>query len=162
MHKDLLLAQKCIYEPCSLIIATFEKEVESQEYGAASFSMNGKKIIFRVAKITPTKCGMFVTIWKREKNGPIKPFDLDDPVDLFVISVREGNKLDQFVFPKKLLCLKGYIDCPIKKGKRAMRVYPPWTITQNTQAKKTQIWQSDYFYEIKEDIDFIKIKMLFK
>ena len=34
-----------------------------------------------------------------------------------------------------------------KEGKRGFRVYPKWTITENKQAEKTQIWQTNYFLD---------------
>ena len=52
--------------------------LESAEYGACSFKLNGKTIQFRVSKITPTKTGQFVTIWKRNKEGITEPFDNAD------------------------------------------------------------------------------------
>ncbi|RYE38879.1 MAG: MepB domain containing protein, partial [Sphingobacteriales bacterium] len=32
-----------------------------------------------------------------------------------------------------------------KNGKRGFRVYPPWDLTENSQARKTQQWQLEYF-----------------
>ncbi len=54
---------------CAIIV----QDNESQEYGASTFEMNNKIIKFRVAKITPTKVGQFVTFWKRIADGPITP-----------------------------------------------------------------------------------------
>ena len=72
-------------------------ENESQEYGAATFTVMNKKIKFRVAKLTPTKVGHFVAIWKRE-NGITNPHDIKDPYDLFLISVRDKYGFGQFIF----------------------------------------------------------------
>lgn len=160
IHPDLIAAQKFIYEPngftCNAVIC----ESESQEYGACTFTMNNKIIKFRVAKITPTKIGQFVTLWKRIGNGPIMPYDMADTVDLFVINVRDAQNLGQFVFPKDILWKKGFISKDGKGGKRAMRVYPPWDITQSLQAKKTQAWQLIYFVEIQPATDNDKIQKL--
>jgi hypothetical protein len=52
---------------------------------------------YRVAKITPTKVGQFVTLWKRVGRGPIQPFELNDPVDMFVVSTRSGPHPGYFV-----------------------------------------------------------------
>lgn len=150
MHSDLILAQRLAYEPYGLIIQNFRPEIESKEYGAAEFELNHQRIKFRVAKITPTKTGQFVTLWKRIGKSPIMPFDLDDPHDLFVISVRAPNHFGQFVFPKSVLYEKGVLSKGGLGGKRAMRVYPPWDIAENPQAKKTQAWQLPYFFEIHE------------
>jgi hypothetical protein len=37
-------------------------EAESAEYGAYTFELNDLSVRFRVAKITPTKIGQFVTL----------------------------------------------------------------------------------------------------
>lgn len=163
IHPDLLEAQKFAYGPSGLTGHKFVKESESEEYGAFDFEMNQRRIKFRVAKITPTKIGQFVTLWKRLGNGPILPFDDADPVDLFVISVRTPKHFGQFVFPKTVLCEKGILSKEYKGGKRAMRVYPPWDIADNPQAKKTQAWQVSHFFEIPQDacIDISRVQQLF-
>lgn len=160
IHPDLLAAQKLAYEPNGLICSAIIPEVESQEYGACTFEMNNRIIKFRVAKITPTKIGQFVTLWKRIGSGPIMPYDMADPVDLFVVSVRSGHHFGQFVFPKDVLYHKGFVSKDGKGGKRAMRVYPPWDVPDNRQAQKTQSWQLHYFVEIEPRIDKAKIKKL--
>lgn len=160
MHSDLIAAQKLSYEPSGLIIEHFVKERESQEYAASEFIMNHRRIKFRTAKITPTKVGQFVTLWKRLGNGPIQPFDVTDPFDLFIISVRSSKHFGQFVFPKTLLHEKGVISKGGIAGKRAIRVYPPWDVADNNQAIKTQKWQLPYFLEIlphaQPDVDRIQ------
>jgi len=162
INPDLLLAQKLAYGPSNLIFKELAMESESREYGACTFEINNKIVKFRTAKITPTKIGQFVTFWKRIGSGPIMPFDLKDPIDLFVVSVRHANHFGQFVFPKLVLYEKGFISKEGIGGKRAMRVYPPWDITDSNQAKKTQAWQLQYFFEIPANyIDTAKIKNLF-
>lgn len=163
IHPDLLAAQKLAYEPCGLISRKFEKETESQEYGACVFEINNRRTKFRTGKITPTKIGQFVTLWKRIGMGPILPYDSADPIDLFVVSVRDSEHFGQFVFPKAVLCEKGIVSKEGKGGKRAMRVYPPWDITGNRQAKTTQAWQLKYFFEIppNKGIDTLNIQKLF-
>ncbi|KGO86339.1 MepB family protein, partial [Flavobacterium suncheonense] len=47
-------------------------------------------------------------------------------------------------------------------GKRGIRVYPTWNITENKQAKKTQNWQTKYFVEIWNETDINKAKKLLK
>ena len=163
IHCDLLLAKEQVYESCGFECSLPEKEKESAEYGAYSFLLNNKSIVFRVAKITPTKIGQFVTLRKRIDKGPIQPFDCTDAIDLIVISVRKENRVGQFVFPKSVLCEKGIISTTTKEGKRAIRVYPPWDETINKQAQKTQEWQLDYFLEIPnfETVNIERVKMLY-
>lgn len=163
IHPDLVVVQKMVYEPSGLLLNSFQLEEESGEYGASEFKLNNLRIKFRVAKITPTKVGQFVTLWKRIGEGPIQPFDLEDPFDLFVISVRTSQHFGQFVFPKNILAEKGILSRQGKEGKRAIRVYPPWDITDNKQAIKTQKWQLPYFFEVsfKEQIGNSLIQKLF-
>lgn len=164
IHPDLSIAQKLVYEPLGFTCQNIAKEMESAEYGAYTFELNSKRIKFRVAKITPTKVGQFVTLWKRNGTGPILPYDLADSIDLFVINVRHAKHIGQFVFPKAVLYEKGIVSKENKGGKRAMRVYPAWDITNNRQAAKTQAWQLMYFfeYQIDGDIDIMKAQQLFQ
>lgn len=150
-HSDLLLAEKLVYEPLGMLIQNLQLEKESVDYGAAEFEIDKFKIKFRIAKITPTKTGQFVTFWKRIGKGPILPHDVDDFFDFLIVSVRFGNRCGQFVFPKNVLCENGLVSKLQVGGKRAMRVYPPWDQVDNSQAKKTQIWQTRYFFEIPEE-----------
>ncbi|MFA6915012.1 MAG: MepB family protein [Parachlamydiales bacterium] len=145
--KDLLEAQKAVYEPLGLHIKHYRCEFESQEYGAAEFEIDSKQIKYRKAKITPIKVGQFVTLWKREGTGPIMPFDLSDPVDLFIITVRTEQHFGQFIFPKTVLVEKGILSTNGVGGKRAMRVYPSWDFADNNKARKTQAWQLGYFFD---------------
>lgn len=163
MHLDLVLAIDLLYKPHNLFLKNFVKEEESSEYEAATFEINNLKIKFRMGKITPTKSGQFVTLWKRIDQGPIQPFDLDDPFDLLIVHVRSTERLGQFIFPKKVLFENGVISKDGKGGKRAMRIYPPWNIADNKQAKKTQSWQLEYFIEIpmSKNTEVEKLKQLF-
>ena len=163
IHNDLLLAKEHLYDKFGFECSLLEKAKESADYGAYSFTRNQKSILFRTAKITPTKIGQFVTLWKRIDKGPIQPYYFTDAIDLIVISVRKENRVGQFVFPKSVLCEKGIISTPNKEGKRAIRVYPPWDRALNNQAQKTQQWQLDYFLEIPVDkpIDRERAKMLY-
>ena len=125
--------------------------------------MNTLAVRFRVAKITPTKVGQFVTLWERSKAGPIQPYDLSDSVDFFVISAREGDNFGQFVFPKAVLCDHDIVSENGQGGKRAIRVYPPWDKPMSRQAQKTQDWQLNYFLEIPANrpIDRERVQMLY-
>ncbi len=148
IHPDLIEIQKLVYEPAGLVFKNLVKDTESQDYAACTFALDKKIIKFRVAKITPTKIGQFVTFYKRSSSGPIEPYDLSDQFDLLVVSVRDGEKFGQFVFPKNVLYEKDILSKDGVGGKRAMRVYPPWDIVDNLQAKKTQAWQLKYFFEV--------------
>ena len=144
------MINKHMYELLGFELTNFNLEKESQEYGACTFELNGLQIVSRNAKVTPTKIGQFVTLWKRLNNGPIQPFDASDNIDFVVVNVRSENHIGQFIFPKKVLLEKGVFTTPSKEGKRAIRVYPLWDKPLSKQALKTQQWQLDYFLLIDE------------
>jgi hypothetical protein len=150
-HNDLKTVKNWVYDQCDFDFKNPKLNVESIEYGACSFELDGKKIEHRVSKITPTKNGQFVTIWKRNPNGIPEPFDINDEIDFIIITVRSTENLGQFIFPKSVLANKGIITQNGKSGKRGIRVYPPWDIPESKQAEKTQNWQLDYFLTIKTD-----------
>lgn len=162
LPEDLILIQEILFDNYNFEITQPVPEDESAEYGACRFVLNNSNILFRTAKITPTKTGQFVTLWKRINQDPIQPFDSTDPIDLFLISVRKDNHFGLFIFPKSVLIAKEIISDK-KEGKRAIRVYPPWDITTSKQAQKTQNWQLDYFLEIaaNQSTDLNRAKSLF-
>ncbi|MFV8327858.1 MepB family protein [Flavobacterium sp. ZS1P14] len=152
-----------VFDPSSFELTNVVLEKESADYGACQFELNTLKILFRVAKTTPTKVGQFVTVWKRIGKGPIEPFDFSDAIDLFVINAKSGDHFGQFVFPKSVLIQQGILTTDSKEGKRALRVYPPWDLTTSKQAQQTQKWQLDYFLKIPLDkpIDSEQVKLLY-
>jgi len=162
LPNDLNFVKELLFDKNDFECSQPIMERESAEYGACTFVLNNLNIRFRTAKITPTKTGQFVTLWKRINQGPIQPFDFKDPIDLFIISARKDNVCGLFIFPKSVLITKEIVT-DNKEGKRAIRVYPPWDITTSKQAQKTQKWQLDYFLEITEieTIDLKRTKLLF-
>ena len=162
-HPDLLAAQALLYQPLGFTCSVPQREEESADYGAYTLEVNGLRTRFRVAKITPTKVGQFVTLWKRVGQGPIQPFDLADPVDCCVVSTRSAGHMGQFVFPKTVLAQRDVVSHKGQGGKRAIRVYPPWDHTTSRQAHNTQAWQLDYFLDLSVDrpIDLDRAAMLY-
>jgi hypothetical protein len=160
---DLVLIKKEVYDKCGLVCTTPVPESESADYGATTFSINGNTVRYRVAKITPTKTGQFVTLWKRREDGIIAPYHVSDAIAFFIVSVRYNNHLGQFIFPKSVLHANGILSDDCKEGKRAIRVYPPWDNTNSKQAQKTQLWQTAYFFEIPigSTTDFDRVKNFF-
>lgn len=136
-----------VFEKLDLKIRNLIIEKESQDYCAAQFELNNSKIIFRKSKITPTKIGQFVTLWKRINKKPIQPFSSTDNIDLVIINCETPNHFGQFIFSKTVLEQKGYLQSQSKKGKLGFRVYPSWDKTENKQAQQTQNWQINYFIE---------------
>ena len=101
-HDDLKTAKEMVYTPCNFDFKNLKWNTESLEYGACSFELGDKKIMYRVSKITPTKNGQFVTIWKRNHKGITEPFDINDEIDFVIITARSGNKLGQIIFQKSV------------------------------------------------------------
>ena len=153
-----------LFDKCDFLITNCIEEKESSEYDAFRFEINGIKILYRLAKITPTKIGQFVTFWKRLNTGIIAPLDSNDDIDLFVINVKSENNFGQFVFSKKILIEKGILTHGSKNGKLAARVYPKWDKTENKQAIKTQQWQLNYFIKISENetLDIERVKKMYQ
>jgi len=158
----LLTASDLVYSPLDYQINNLQIENESQEYAACTFELNGLRIKHRLSKITPTKTGQFVTIWKRDEAGITTPFTDQDEFDLLIISANNAGQSGQFIFPKAILAKHKIITAKGIEGKRGIRVYPPWDTVTNKQAEKTQQWQTPYFIQIdvNGNTDLVKAKKL--
>ncbi len=161
LYNNVVEARALIYDRCSLAISNYFNELEGEEYDACQFELNGMKIICRTSKITPKKVGQFVTFWKRNKHGVTAPYSEKDKIDFYVINVKSENRFGQFVIPKTELINKGIIRTEPQDGKRGFRVYPIWDEPRNKQAKKTQAWQLNYFYEINSTTDLKRVNELY-
>ena len=151
LYSDIQRIQEQLYDKCGFRLTNLQLNLESTAYGACSFELNGYAVEHRISKVTPTKTGQFVTIWKRNKNGITEPFDISDHIDFIVITSKSGDKIGQFIFPTAVLADNGIITQNGKMGKRGIRVYPSWDIPTNQQAEKTQNWQQKYFVSIEND-----------
>ena len=142
-----------VYESAGMKLSTpVVHEMESADYAACRFEIDAKLVVFRVAKTTPTKVGQFVTLWKRpQPNGAIAPIDASDPVDFVVVHSSNTERCGQFVFDKNVLVKMGILSSQKHAGKRAIRVYPPWSHPVAKEAIKTQSWQLPYFLELAGD-----------
>lgn len=160
---EMIRVKALVYDKCDFNFTNYLPDSESVEYDACSFNLNGKSVTSRVSKITPTKTGQFVTLWKRNEEGVICPHQVNEAADLYVINCFKENLFGQFVFPKLVLMKQGILSSHQKKGKLGFRVYPAWDAVENKQAQKTQKWQLDYFLEIKEglELDLNRIKTLY-
>ena len=153
---QLLVALDGAYRQAGLATsAAPAREAESAEYGACRLGLAGLSVAFRVAKTTPTKIGQFVTIWKRPTpDAEIAPLDGADGVDVVVVSVAGGGhsgQHGQFVFDRAVLLAKGVMSRDGVGGKRALRVYPPWTRPVAKDAIRTQQWQLRHFLPLRAD-----------
>lgn len=160
IKNNLSIAKELIYNKCGFDFSELKAEKESLEYNACTFQLNGKSIIHRTAKITPTKIGQFVTIWKRNEQGQTEPFHIKDNFDFIIISTKNGDLFGQFIFPKLILLEKGIISSDTTQGKRGIRVYPTWDVTINKQSQKTQQWQTKYFIETNDSFKTTLINLI--
>lgn len=153
LPESLIKAINNVYMPARCKLSNhIEKELESREYDAYRLKINDKHILFRNAKITPTKVGQFVTLWKRsEETKKITPIDFNDNVDIVIIAIIAPEGEGQFIFNKHLLYKKNIFSGHNKEGKRAIRVYPPWCEVKSTQAIRTKKWQEKYFLSYPQD-----------
>ena len=136
-------------------------ELDNAEYGAAVAQVGSAKVRYRVGKITPRKVGAFVAVWRRAPDGSTEPFPAADDIDLLVIAVREGLHFGQFVLPKAALVEHGIVSTAGRGGKRGFRLYPSWSVTTNTQAQRTQRWQSHYFLHLNQQGVALRARRLF-
>ena len=150
LPQDLLVALRGLYQEAGVTTTGApQREKESGEYGACRLVLAGRVVVFRVAKITPKKIGQFVTLWKRP--GPSKaivPLDSDDGVDMVVVSVANADHRGQFVFDRQTLLEYGVMSRQGQGGKRAIRVYPPWSKPAAKDALKAQQWQLRSFVSL--------------
>lgn len=151
LFSDIKFIQEWLYDKCGFRLTNLRLHLESAGYGACSFELNGKRVEHRISKITPTKTGQFVTLWKRNKHGKTEPFDIADKIDFVVVTAKSTSKTGQFIFPMSVLAGKGIISQNGKKGKRGIRVYPSWDRTTNRQAQTTQNWQTNYFVIVEKN-----------
>ncbi|MBP9926537.1 MAG: MepB family protein [Cyclobacteriaceae bacterium] len=164
LYSEIELIDHLVFKACGLKLSNVETEIESQEYFAHNFQLDGKNIKFRKAKITPTKSGQFVTIWKRNKKGITEPFDISDNISLYLIAIRKEANFGLFIFPKIVLYENKILSDKTRDGKRGIRVYSTWDLTSNKQAQKAQLWQTNYFIELSKDkqIDLTRAKHLLR
>lgn len=155
--QELAKLQQILFKPYGVILSDVKSEPESKEYSAHKISLNGKKGLFRVAKTTPTKIGQFVTLWKRNKDGPIEPFNSEDGIDFVIICTPYKNHSGHFIFTNDILIEKSIFSHKGKEGKRGFRVYPTWDKCDSKQAQKTQEWQRAYFLEISPEGKFDQV-----
>lgn len=145
---EIEILNEILFKPQGKGISNIVAELESKEYLAHTFLLEEEKVIFRKAKITPTKTGQFVTIWKRNSEGITAPFDISDNFEFFIIFVRKEELTGVFIFPKSVLHQERIVSDENKDGKRGIRVYPSWDEVKSKQAIKTKEWQKAFFTDL--------------
>lgn len=149
-----------LFQKTNLNCTDFSLEKESQEYEACNFKLNAVSIHYRQAKITPKKEGQFVTFWKRIPSGIIAPFDETDAFELLIVAVETEKEWGYFIFPKSVLVDRKIVSTLAKEGKRAFRIYPPWSLPKNKQALSSQKWQLLHYVDKDMLTDFLSNRLI--
>ncbi len=154
LPRQLIIAIERLVLPSGMkLTAVPERENESREYHACRFAVDGRRIVFRVAKTTPTKIGQFVTLWKRPTpSSEIAPINAGDQVALAMVSIEDGQHAGYFVFAHQVLLERNIFSLNGVGGKRAFRVYPPWSKPMASAAVKTKAWQGPHFLSMSAGV----------
>jgi hypothetical protein len=121
------------------------REPEGAGYDAHRIDVDGMSLLYRSARLTPRKNGLFVAVWTRSLSGETRPLDAADGIDGAVVHAREGGRSGFFVFPLDVLITRGVFSSAKAPGRRGIRVYPPWTEPGSAQARATMAWQCEWF-----------------
>lgn len=144
--------QNLLFSHLGLSISNLQQEPECKEYFGFNFQLNTFQIKFRKAKITPTKTGQFVTLWRRNfVSKETEPFHSEDQFDFYLIVTETTENFGFFFFTNDVLIKNQILTTDSKQGKRGFRVYPNWDIPQNKQAAKTQNWQVPFFIDFADN-----------
>lgn len=149
VHPDVAMVIRVLGD-LGLACSPAKVEADNAEYGAAISAIGRSPVRFRVGKLTATKVGLFVTVWRRSLDGSTEPLPAEECSDVLVICVREDSRVGAFAFPKAALVKHGVVSVGGAGGKRGFRIYPPWSATTNRQAKESQQWQCNYFFEMAD------------
>ncbi|MFK8136800.1 MAG: MepB family protein [Bdellovibrionales bacterium] len=128
-------------------ILNFQTHNGAIDYKGCEFSIANTKYIFRLAKVTPKKNGLFVTFWNRNKQGTTEPYSVSEKFDVLLILCLDDSNKGFFSFSKDTLITNNILvdEDNMIAGKRGFRVYPKWSEPGSKQALVTKQWQMDYF-----------------
>ncbi len=119
-------------------------------YSGCSFVLTdatGKqtRAVFRAAKVTPTKAGLFVTLWIRGKDGQTRPYRATDGIDVLYVAAHTADGYGYFRFTAADLLKAKILAGDASAGKRGFRLYTPWDTSLNRTAQNTWSWQQHCF-----------------
>lgn len=123
-------------------------EEQNSDYESGVALIAGQQWRIRTARITPTKPGAFVAVWKRDVSGSTRPFTAAESLSGLLVFVEDGERFGVFRFTPEQLISLGYVSSGPSQGKRSFRVYPPWCTQLNPQALRTQRGQAAAFVEL--------------
>ncbi|QXQ10762.1 MepB family protein [Paeniglutamicibacter sp. Y32M11] len=119
-------------------------------YSGCSFVLTdgtGKqnRAVFRAAKVTPTKAGLFVTLWIRGTDGQTRPYRATDGIDVLYVAAHTAGGYGYFRFTAADLLKAKILAGDASAGKRGFRLYTPWDTSLNRTAQNTWLWQQHCF-----------------
>lgn len=130
------------------VMHTVRAEEQSSDYESGTVILDSGLWRLRAARLTPTKPGAFVAVWRRLGDGTTAPFGGDDPAAGLFVFVEEGAHFGVFRFTTEQLAAFGVLRTDRSPGKRGFRVYPPWCAGLNRQAARSQAAQSVAYHEL--------------
>lgn len=113
-------------------------EEQQSDYQAGISEIDGQLWRIRTARITPTKSGGFVAIWRRDTTGTTAPYESEEGFQGVMVFIAEADHFGVFRFTQQHLEHLGVFASASAPGKRGFRVYPSWTTGLKGQAKKSQ------------------------
>ncbi|WP_084697609.1 MepB family protein [Glaciibacter superstes] len=125
-------------------------ETQSSDYESGMVLLESGLWRIRTGRITPTKPGAFVAVWRRLDDGSTVPFGADDPAVGLHVFVEEQDHFGVFQFAAEQLASLGISQTEQSPGKRGFRVYPSWSTGLNRQAARSQKAQSPAFRDLTE------------
>ncbi|WP_404497710.1 MepB family protein [Arthrobacter sp. GAS37] len=123
-------------------------EEQNNDYESGVARIGKEQWRIRTARITSTKPGAFVAVWKRGEGGSTRPFTAAESMSGLLVFVEEQGRFGVFQFTKAHLISLGYVSSDLHPGKRGFRVHPAWCTDLNPQASRTQSSQGVAFVEL--------------
>ncbi|MGL5853270.1 MAG: MepB family protein [Phycicoccus sp.] len=119
---------------------------EQGGYESGLATIGGERWRVRTARVTPTKPGAFVAVWRRAGDGGTEPFPADDATHGLLVFVEDGIlRRGVFRFTAAHLRELGIVRSESHPGKRGFRLYPDWCSGLSRQAASTQAVQAPAF-----------------
>ncbi|MGO4584919.1 MepB family protein [Arthrobacter sp. 2RAF6] len=127
-------------------------KIQNSDYESGVARIGKEQWRIRTARITSTKPGAFVAVWKRGDGGSTRPFTADESMSGLLVFVEEQERFGVFQFTKAHLISLGFVSSDLHPGKRDFRVDPEWCTDLNPQASRTQRAQGPAFVELPPSV----------
>lgn len=160
------MKSECLFKTIMSELEIYEgfmlkRENQNSDYEGFLLQINNHVYRTRLAKLTPKKKGYFVAVWEKDSTGTNQAYNYEESPEKLIVSIIDGEKRGQFIFPKNVLLKYGILKNSKQKGKMALRVYPSWITDLNETAKKTQAWQVLYFIDLSDRYEIEKLKEMY-